>query len=30
MNLLVLGIGNLVMNDDAAGVHVAQELAKKI
>mgnify|MGYP002397318963 CR=1 FL=1 len=29
MNLLVLGIGNLVMNDDAAGVHVAQELAKK-
>ncbi|PLX71338.1 MAG: hydrogenase expression protein [Denitrovibrio sp.] len=29
MNLLVLGIGNLVMNDDAAGVLVAQELAPK-
>jgi len=29
MNLLVLGIGNLVMNDDAAGVLVAQDLAKK-
>lgn len=29
MNLLVLGIGNLVMNDDAAGVLVAQELAEK-
>lgn len=29
MNLLVLGIGNLVMNDDAAGVYVAQELAPK-
>jgi len=26
MNMLVLGIGNLVMNDDAAGVLVAQEL----
>ncbi|MGD9808200.1 MAG: hydrogenase maturation protease [Deferribacterales bacterium] len=29
MNLLVLGIGNLVMNDDAAGVLAAQELAPK-
>jgi len=29
MNLLVLGIGNLVMNDDAAGVLVAQQLADK-
>jgi hydrogenase maturation protease len=29
MNLLVLGIGNLVMNDDAAGVLAAQELAEK-
>jgi len=29
MNLLVLGIGNLVMNDDAAGVLVAQDLAVK-
>jgi hydrogenase maturation protease len=29
MNMLVLGIGNLVMNDDAAGVLVAQELDKK-
>lgn len=29
MNLLVLGIGNLVMNDDAAGVLVAQKLAPK-
>jgi hydrogenase maturation protease len=29
MNLLVLGIGNLVMNDDAAGVLAAQELMKE-
>ncbi|MGE4266601.1 MAG: HyaD/HybD family hydrogenase maturation endopeptidase [Deferribacterales bacterium] len=29
MKLLVLGIGNLVMNDDAAGVLAAQELMKE-
>jgi len=29
MNMLVLGIGNLVMNDDAAGVLVAQELDER-
>ncbi|WP_303851744.1 HyaD/HybD family hydrogenase maturation endopeptidase [Seleniivibrio woodruffii] len=29
MKLLVLGIGNLVMNDDAAGVIAAQELMKE-
>lgn len=29
MNLLVLGIGNLVMNDDAAGVLAAQELMEE-
>lgn len=29
MKLLVLGIGNLVMNDDAAGVLAAQTLAKE-
>ena len=30
MKTLVLGIGNPILGDDGVGVHVAQELAKKI
>lgn len=30
MRTLVLGIGNSILGDDGIGVHIAQELAKKI